>query len=233
MKKNKESGFVLAETLIVTVFLMTMFGLIYTNFFPLIGEYEKREVYDDIDSKYAIFWIKRMIESNEYNLQKNVIDGSNGYVRFQCKDFTNEDSKNMCRDLVRILQVNNCNAEGNYCDIYVTNYQVRKENDTSRTWFKNKVKTNLKRYEENCTSNCLNAFVSACQTANTTNHTNIDCNKFANQKVFTSAFKDYMDSLPDYIIHSSNGAKFRVFAIFHNTKDATDYLTYSTIEVNR
>ena len=52
MKKLNKKGFVLAETLIVTVFVMTIFTLLYVNFFPLLGEYAKREFYDDIDSKY-------------------------------------------------------------------------------------------------------------------------------------------------------------------------------------
>ena len=50
MKKINNKGFVLAETLIVTVFVMTIFTLLYVNFFPLLGEYAKREFYDDIDS---------------------------------------------------------------------------------------------------------------------------------------------------------------------------------------
>ena len=55
MKKNSNKGFVLAETLVTTVFLMVIFTMIYTNFYPLIGEYEKRENYDTADGKYAAF----------------------------------------------------------------------------------------------------------------------------------------------------------------------------------
>ena len=62
MKKNSNKGFVLAETLVTTVFLMVIFTMIYTNFYPLIGEYEKRENYDTADGKYAAFWIKRSEE---------------------------------------------------------------------------------------------------------------------------------------------------------------------------
>ena len=51
MLKFNNKGFVLAETLVVTVFLMVIFGMLYSNFYPLIGEYEKRETYDDVDSK--------------------------------------------------------------------------------------------------------------------------------------------------------------------------------------
>ena len=52
--KNNNSGFVLAETLVVTVFLMAIFVMIYINYLPLVGEYEKRETYDDVDGKYAV-----------------------------------------------------------------------------------------------------------------------------------------------------------------------------------
>ena len=63
MKLNKK-GFVLAETLVVAVFMATIFTIIYVNFYPLIGEYEKRENYDDLDSKYDIYWFKRLVQSN-------------------------------------------------------------------------------------------------------------------------------------------------------------------------
>ena len=42
MKKINSSGFVLAETLVVTVFLMVIFSMIYASFIPLVGEYEKK-----------------------------------------------------------------------------------------------------------------------------------------------------------------------------------------------
>ena len=38
MKKLNSQGFILAETLVVSVFLMVLFTMIYSNFFPLIGD---------------------------------------------------------------------------------------------------------------------------------------------------------------------------------------------------
>ena len=64
MKLNKK-GFVLAETLVVAVFMATIFTIIYVNFYPLIGEYEKRENYDDLDSKYDIYRLKRLEQSKQ------------------------------------------------------------------------------------------------------------------------------------------------------------------------
>ena len=60
MKKNNK-GFVLVETLVVTVFVAAVFSVIYINFYPLIGEYERRDFYDDLDSKYGAYWVKSII----------------------------------------------------------------------------------------------------------------------------------------------------------------------------
>mgnify|MGYP003303663312 CR=1 FL=1 len=50
MKKLNNKGFILAETLVVTVFLMIIFTMLYTNYYPLMGEYQKRE-----NAKYILF----------------------------------------------------------------------------------------------------------------------------------------------------------------------------------
>ena len=49
MKKNNKNGFVLVETLIVVVFVAAIFSIMFLNFYPLIGEYERRENYDDVE----------------------------------------------------------------------------------------------------------------------------------------------------------------------------------------
>ena len=82
MKKLNSKGFVMTETLVVAVFIMGIFGIMYNNYYPLIGEYERREVFDDVDSKYGAFWIKRFIQHSSYDLsaaQKNTIN-TNGKV---------------------------------------------------------------------------------------------------------------------------------------------------------
>lgn len=81
MKKLNKKGFVLAETLVVAVFVMALFSIIYMNFYPLVGEYDRREFYDDVDSKYQAFWIKRMIQ-----------DGMNINSTDLNKDFKNADT---------------------------------------------------------------------------------------------------------------------------------------------
>ena len=87
MKKLNNSGFVLAETLVVTVFIMTIFTILYNNFFPLIGEYNKREHYDDVDSKYKVYWLKNFLQNSFYDFDsmKSQINTSY-YVDFASAD---------------------------------------------------------------------------------------------------------------------------------------------------
>lgn len=90
MRKLNNSGFVLVETLIVSVFVMSIFSILYNNFFPLMGEFEKREVYDDVDAKYATFWIKRLIQDVDVTFSQENIDALNkggsspGYFLWDC-----------------------------------------------------------------------------------------------------------------------------------------------------
>lgn len=64
MKKINNKGFVLVEVLIVSTFVVSIFSIMYANFYPMMGEYEKRENYDDINSIYNAYLIKRLIENS-------------------------------------------------------------------------------------------------------------------------------------------------------------------------
>ncbi len=108
MKKINNKGFALVETLIVSVFVLGIFTLIYTNFYPLIGEYEKRENYDAIESVYKTNVIKRFIE---YNNIKFNITTTNPVIIFQSSEsFCNSSSmvgsqKTNCQLLMNKLRV--------------------------------------------------------------------------------------------------------------------------------
>ena len=250
MEKNQR-GFVLAETLVISVFLVILFTMIYSHFYPLIGEYEKREEYDTVDGKYTIFWLKRMIESTSYTIYNEQGTDSRrdfffnkGYLRFECKDLVDDDSQAYCKDLVNSLQINRCDANGNGCDIFITAYQLGSpsgnhvnqcfqdsNNAFSGTCFKNTVKTNLKRYEEICSSAaCRQTYITNCQN---TYGNSVNCTNEADKKVFNSGFYDYIISLPDYVRKSTTGASYRVTAIIHHTKDNNNYYSYATMEVNK
>ena len=155
MKKINSKGFILAETLIVSVFLMSIFTMIYVNFYPLIGEYEKRENYDDVDGKYTAYWIKKLVESSGYELDTDGINMMNkfGYVRFECSDMSTENNqREMCISLVNSLEISNCDSYGNGCDAYITRYTIG-DSALGTISFKNTIRTtSIKRWNEACIS---------------------------------------------------------------------------------
>lgn len=118
MKKLNNKGFALVETLIVSVFVMGIFTMMFSNFFPMIGEYEKRERYDDIDSVYNTYLVKKVFESNSAiksansaaytNYRNSVNNNSYAYAIITC-DFFGVSSissyKNYCRNLFANLKV--------------------------------------------------------------------------------------------------------------------------------
>lgn len=116
MKKMNNKGFVLVETLIVTVFVVAIFSIVFMNFYPLIGEYERRENYDDVDSKYGVYWVKKMLQdSNIYDFKEGCTGSCtplghkyNSFNILECEDmFSESDSKyNICKNLWSDLGIN-------------------------------------------------------------------------------------------------------------------------------
>ena len=119
MLKINSKGFVLVETLVVAVFVSAIFSVIYSNFYPIMGEYEKREAYDDIDSKYATFWFIRIIQSdsvNFTNIQNDITN--NSYHEFNCSnDIVDSDvtAIKICNSLVKLFGVEK---------MYITDYKL-------------------------------------------------------------------------------------------------------------
>lgn len=91
-KKVNKKGFVLVETLIVGVFIMGILSLLYTNFFPLIGEYERYRNYDTVESIYIAHWARMIalkgLPNSIYGTVKN-----NGYLDISdCSLYTESNS---------------------------------------------------------------------------------------------------------------------------------------------
>ena len=230
MKKFSTSGFVLAETLVVTVFLMIIFTMLYVNFYPLIGEYEKRETYDDVDGKYAAYWIKRFIEDGSYKIDTKAQWFINkGYARFECSDIDETEKRETCINLVQNLEIENCNNQGNLCEIYITKYRLAGPEGTK--WFKTTVEKNeAKAYEEVGTKQ---NYINKCKGTLTNSDVITKCTQKSTKKIFRSGFRDYIELLPDYKTESINHAKYRVIISIHHKEDSNNYYSYSTIEVNR
>lgn len=251
MKKNFNRGFVLAETLIVTVFLLAIFSMIYSNYYPLIGEFEKREVYDDVESKYGIFWIKRIVEDPAYNII--IPDPTNprfqaktdkirnfhtyGYFRFECSDIIEKQKRGTCISLVNALEISNCDrTTGDGCDIFITRYKIGPSEG-----FKKTVETNLAYKDEECfdPNNCKTLYINKCIENISQKNKELEedqkriiCEDKAKKNVFNGGFQDYVFTLPDYQ-RPGSGVNYRVFAIFNHPREGLSYTTYATTEINK
>jgi len=124
MKLLNKKGFALVETLIVTVFVMTLFIFTYQNVIPMIGEYEKMYSYDDIDSIYAANLYKqvvlRYVNLNHIDTKLN----TDTYV--DITDCSNSDiyaSNDYCSNIKKALNI----REDDY--IFITNYDISRFRD--------------------------------------------------------------------------------------------------------
>ncbi|MBP5678926.1 MAG: hypothetical protein J6X28_03765 [Bacilli bacterium] len=202
MKKINAKGFILAETLIVSVFLMVMFTMIYTNFYPLIGEYEKRENYDDVDGKYTAYWIKKIIESNSYTLSTTNISTMNkwGYARFECSNVsTNNNQRELCVNLVQAMEISNCDSSGNGCDIYITRYTIGTSNSPNApVSLKETIRTaSIRRWNELCAATA-DPFNETTATQTNTSCATVFFKECCRQKGLTSCTKPKLSGEPTY-----------------------------------
>ena len=223
MKNNK--GFVLVETLVVTVFVMTVLTLLLVNYTPALSEFERREYSDDIDSKYDLFWIKKMVQSDIFlpkTQWQSMVNGlysssstvnapqASTYHQIKATDFPSS-SRDTFNDLINKLGFD---KNGSDPLLYITKYTLA---------------MNAKYKDVN-------------------NH-NIETGGFFKDYLlapgsygrnFDPGLVEYIAHLPDYSNPSLNNAEFRLIAKFKrkidpNLKSGGDniYYTYATIEVVR
>lgn len=122
MKNNKlidNRGFVIVETIIVAVFIIGICTFLFGNFIPLIGDYERINMYDDLSSKYKTHEIRKMIlreidnNSNNKKIFTDYISDSSKYhiySSYETKSGNNTIVKHqLCDKLVTGSNKNYCN----------------------------------------------------------------------------------------------------------------------------
>ncbi|MDD6224593.1 MAG: hypothetical protein PUB18_06325 [bacterium] len=143
MKRINNKGVILLETLLVSVFILSIFIFVYRNSIPMMGLYKKLETFDDIDSVYAANTIKNLIVTE---LSDDKIENSfNGktYVDVSSCDTINSDEKwqGYCNTLKNLLDITENDM------IYITRYDVSNfrndimENNAINANFREYVKT--------------------------------------------------------------------------------------------
>ena len=61
LKKLKSvKAFAMAELLAVCVAMLAIFSILFSNYLPLVAEYENRISYNDVTSEYAAHYFRKM-----------------------------------------------------------------------------------------------------------------------------------------------------------------------------
>lgn len=217
MTKLNNKGFALAETLITTVFVMFIFSVIYTNYMPIMAEYERRETYDDIDGKYAAYWMKKVIEGT--TVRERLFNGDNSIKEGDFKKIDFSDSNFSDATVTTGINLEYCT--GPNADIY-------------KCYFPNYVDA-LKELVDYLQIKAI--YITPYNLQNMKNYINIeDDNIDAN-------LKDYLDYLPKFICKSGGCPSHRVIVemVRKNNQEVTDsdgvdemnqVYAYSTIGVD-
>ena len=84
INKNKK-GFAMAELLAVSIVLLFIFSILFSNYLPLVAEYETRLSYNDVTAQYAAHYIRKMykealVDDALQDQFKNVREGTVGFM---------------------------------------------------------------------------------------------------------------------------------------------------------
>ena len=97
IKKKNNKGYVLTEVLVVTVVVMAAFLAIYVNYYPMLGEYERRVAYTNLEPKYSLFYMKKLYLTSYNN--ENILNEfrSNNNLKY-LNLLKTEGNKLVCKD---------------------------------------------------------------------------------------------------------------------------------------
>ncbi len=97
VRKNNNKGYVLTEVLVVTVVVMAAFLAIYVNYYPMLGEYERRVAYTNLEPKYSLFYMKKLYLTSYSN--ENILSEfrSNNNLKY-LNLLKTEGNKLVCKD---------------------------------------------------------------------------------------------------------------------------------------
>lgn len=106
MKRVKNRGFILVETMVVSIFVMAIFVFVYRNSIPMMGRYQRLNRYDDLDGVYAANMVKKMVTSYlSFDRIDNLLVNSTYVDVSNCSDTNLYSDAAYCTKLKKSLQM--------------------------------------------------------------------------------------------------------------------------------
>ena len=135
LKNNK--GFAMAELLAVSMVILLLFSILFSNYLPLVAEYENRLSYNDVTAEYAGYYVRKMYLTDNNELSSstktsinNGISSASFYKIYDkssninnvCNQYVNEQA-----DDKKVTARKYCNSileEYGVEEIIITNYSM-------------------------------------------------------------------------------------------------------------
>ena len=130
MKKKLKSikGFAMAELLAVSLVILVLFSVLFSNYLPLVAEYENRIMYNDVSAQYAAYYVRQIvkdaIENEKFGSQITTINNKRYLSLFKGDNADNkicalvdESAKNTCNKMIALYDIK---------EVIVTNYSLTK-----------------------------------------------------------------------------------------------------------
>lgn len=125
LKKINNKGFMLLETLIVSVFVMSVFTMIYANILPMMAEYEKYHNYNTVEATYKAHWARKIaLDGLNDDTFDMVANSKNYYDITDCSLYTKNDRDDM------ESWCNNYKYANSIKSIYLTSYSLENFKET-------------------------------------------------------------------------------------------------------
>ena len=127
MRKLNNKGFLMVETVIVSVFVLAIFLLVYRNSIPMVGMYKNRERYDDIDSVYNANLFRNLVIRDGYIYDSIIARVDNeGYVDITNCEVFRESTEiyDTCINLKRLVGLEDFDGVNKDDKIFVTNWDL-------------------------------------------------------------------------------------------------------------
>ena len=126
LKNNK--GFAMAELLAVSMVILLLFSILFSNYLPLVAEYENRLSYNDVTAEYAGYYVRKMYIPVLNSSDKNppfktfkVVLKNDGYVKVYDKSST---INNVCDQYANEQDDDKKIAARKYCNSILKEYGV-------------------------------------------------------------------------------------------------------------
>lgn len=148
--KNKK-GFAMAELLAVSIVLLFIFSILFSNYLPLLAEYETRLSYNDVTAQYAAHYIRKMymealkdegIQSQFNDVKKGDVgyktvykSGSNTDIYNHIAAVTNSNVSwaNDAEKKAKKKEIENIITEYGIEEIIITKYKLKGNKDATET----------------------------------------------------------------------------------------------------